>query len=451
MRRSLIREARRKQHHLVCAWRTVLPSVRLLNPQSASHHRHHTPSSRPRPQRDLLTMDYHLSTLSNTLSTIRILQEQLLNNGSPQPFTNAFLSSQQPDSFNKAVDQFIRDTSPLEKRLFHFPPVGGMFDEAGKDGQHAGASKRDVEEEAADIAAEIVPRKPEVRNVSIPTPLRSTTATSGGRGASSRSGLGASGATGGASSDALMAQYDARALLVAAQRLNENYQRLPRNRKHIRILLKKHNESAGQVDGNNVQAAKIEEVLTRIANGEDVSSLEELPALLGNGAEGGEKVKAEEEKRKKQLRKVKELREKAQRIKDELNREEMEVLALEEMREELLQQVSQGAGWRAIEYAMVQNFSLFLALHIHVLRSEPWPVREPQPAGLVLRLAPPLQLLASWQVVLPQLLEVSHGQRTLLLPPVPSKLLQLFAIRKPSRRSSPPAPKRGAASPLPRR
>jgi hypothetical protein len=287
-------------------------------------------------------MDYHLSSLSNTLSTIRSLQEQLLNNGSPQPFTNAFLSSQQPDSFNKAVDQFIRDTSPLEKRLFHFPPVGGMFDEAGKDGQHAGAAKRDVEEEAADIAAEIVPRKPEVRNVSIPTPLRSTTATSGGRGASSRSGMGATGATGGASSDALMAQYDARALLVAAQRLNENYQRLPRNRKHIRILLKKHNESAGQVDGNNVQAAKIEEVLTRIANGEDVSSLEELPALLSNGAEGGEKVKVEEEKRKKQLRKLKELREKAQRIKDELNREEMEVLALEEMREELLQQVSQG-------------------------------------------------------------------------------------------------------------
>lgn len=270
------------------------------------------------------SMDGHLTALSSTLGSIAHLQRQLLHEPKSHPFTTAILAPKDTSPYAKPAKTFIRESDSVERRLFYFPPVGGMLDDPSANGQqhHYGKNERDVEEEAADIASELLPRKPEVKSVPMPTPLRPTAGTR-------RAGSG----------EAARKEYDTRALLIAAQRLSENYNRQPRQRKHIRALLKKTAELRDQTHVNSQRAMRFEAVLTRITNGEDPQNIEELPALLSGAGPDGVGAEDLEEQRKKQ-RRIQELKEKAQRVKDELNREEMEVLALEEMREDLLKKVS---------------------------------------------------------------------------------------------------------------
>lgn len=158
-------------------------------------------------------MDLHLGTLDATLASIAQLQRHVLTNPKPQPFTNAYLAPIDPTllASPRPPRDFIRECDAFERRLFHFPAPGGMIDDGGGSGSTGGGAdgsgdkkmQRDVEEEAADVAAELVPRKPEIRTVSVPTPLRPSTQ-------GNRNGAGPS------------KQYDARASLMAAQRLNDN-------------------------------------------------------------------------------------------------------------------------------------------------------------------------------------------------------------------------------------
>lgn len=266
-------------------------------------------------------MDSHLQTLSATLASIGLLQRELIHHPQPQPFTNATLAPLNPNA--KPPKDFIREADLLERRLFHFPPVGGMLDEEARQTQTG--QPEDEGGEAA--AAELYPRNPEVRTVNVPTPLRPTTV-----GSANARKAGLSGRELDASANGNK-EYDTRALLIAAQRLNDNYQRQPRARKHIKGLIKKNQELQNQAAAHTRQAAKLDAALAKIANGQDPTSMEDLAALLGK-SEMLANTTADEEK--KRLKKMKEAKEKAAKIRDELNREEMEVLALEEMKEEML-------------------------------------------------------------------------------------------------------------------
>ncbi|PWN28709.1 hypothetical protein BDZ90DRAFT_230732 [Jaminaea rosea] len=272
-------------------------------------------------------MDVHLSTLDATLASIAQLQRHVLTNPKPQPFTNAYLAPIDATllASPRPPRDFIRECDAFERRLFHFPAPGGMIDD-GSDSSAADRMQqqhRDVEEEAADVAAELVPRKPEIRTVSVPTPLRPSAQGGGNRNGGARGSK----------------QYDARASLMAAQRLNDNYQRAPRARKHIRHLLKRNTELSTAASAHTAQAAKLEDVLARIASGQDPNTMmDELSALLdgSNSIDAPTATSSTSQDDKAKKRRLREMREKLQTAREELNREEMEVLALEEMREDML-------------------------------------------------------------------------------------------------------------------
>ncbi|CAO1617499.1 unnamed protein product [Jaminaea pallidilutea] len=273
-------------------------------------------------------MDSHLATLDATLASIASLQRNLFTSPKPQPFTNAYLGPIDASLLptGKAPRDFIRECDAFERNLFHFPAVGAVLDDDGITRRGRELTEDEAASAAAtgaDTAAELVPRNPQIRTVSVPTPLRDA-------------GQRAHGGT-------KQQQQDAKVSLVAAQRLNDNYQRAPRARKHIRQLLKRNAELMSQSSSQSAQAAKLEDVLSRIANGESPKTMiDELTTLLGFGAApdaGGASSaavssSAEEEKRRK--RRLKEMKDKLASVRDELNREEMEVLALEEMREDML-------------------------------------------------------------------------------------------------------------------
>lgn len=263
-------------------------------------------------------MEGHLAALDATLASIASLQRQMFTSPTPQPFTNAFLTS--TNSALALGDQprrnFIRECDAFERNLFHFPAPGSMLNDE-PDQRHAGED----DEAAHDVAAEILPRRPQVKSVSVPTPLRP-------------------GAADGSLRDRFrqQKQYDAHTSLIAAQKLNDTYQRAPRARKHIRQLLKHNSDLISQSSSHTTQVAKLEQLLSRFANQEDPKVMaEEIALALGRNTAVGEQGRnpvSEEDRR--QKNRIREMRDHIEATRSELNREEMEVLALEEMREDIL-------------------------------------------------------------------------------------------------------------------
>ena len=145
-------------------------------------------------------MDIHLSTLGATLGAIRALHaESRAAALRPLPFTAAMLNLPALD-----VLAYIRDADALDAALFTYPALPAAADDtaerssSSKTRRDAGAAASSTSAAAAadDAASLLAPRLPEPRQFLPPTPLRKP--------APER------------------APYDARTLLLAAQKLVDN-------------------------------------------------------------------------------------------------------------------------------------------------------------------------------------------------------------------------------------
>lgn len=288
-------------------------------------------------------MESHLSTLDATLASIAQLQRPLFTHPAPRPFTLAFLDRREGGQRGR---DFIRESDSIERRLFHFPPPNGGGESSDGQGYDVAPAAPGTPPPAQDVLL----RNPQVRSVAVPTPLRS------GKGGGGRVGVDDSDVTTSTrrrSTAAAPPQYDAYALLVAAQRLNDNYQHGPRARKHIKGLIKQAKESSAQNAAHADQAAKLELVLSLLASGKSVEDIvrdrDDLAGVLGGevAAQAASAPSASSSASSSSLNSAQRLRQLHQRTQDlkaQLNREEMEVLALEEMREDVVERVSSG-GW----------------------------------------------------------------------------------------------------------
>ncbi|CAO1637051.1 unnamed protein product [Parajaminaea phylloscopi] len=289
-------------------------------------------------------MDAHLSTLNETLHSVATLQRHLFTAPRPQPFTNAFLDSIDPSLVSQtgAARVFIRECDPFERNFFHFPPAGSLLsDDAvqAADGDWNGGHLQNATQEDPDACSisprpdhtpDVLHRFPQIKNVAVPTPLRPSVANaSRGRGIS-----------------ASEQHHDARTFLLAAQRLSDNYQRAPRARRHIRLLLKRHKEVLAESSAQAAQAAKLEHLIARLASREQSDLLrDEINTLLGaniasttdpgDAAVAAQSKTAQDDEARRRNR-LREMQDSIAATRSELNTEEMEVLALEEMRDDVL-------------------------------------------------------------------------------------------------------------------
>ncbi|KAL9940300.1 hypothetical protein V8E36_001005 [Tilletia maclaganii] len=164
-------------------------------------------------------MESELATLSATLRGIERLHAAVAHTSArPQPFTNAMLNR-----YELPVISYIRDADPLEAGLFCYPSsskdaLGGKDQQQQQSQQHAAVHEMTAEEQYALLN----PRGPEIRPHQPPTPLRRPVPSGGKAGQD---------------------DYDARILLLAAQKLLDNYHKAPRARKHIKALQKRNAEA----------------------------------------------------------------------------------------------------------------------------------------------------------------------------------------------------------------
>lgn len=145
---------------------------------------------------------------------------------------------------------------------------------------------REPEGEAGPSDITLGRRQPERRAYVPPTPLRKQAKDAEARG---------------------LVEFDARTLLKAAQRLLDNYHNAPRARKHIKALLRKHTELQRTISGLNESVSQTADLLAELA-----ASLRTDPPAA--------KMADERE---------------AKALQEQIRREEMEIVAIEQTMEEL--------------------------------------------------------------------------------------------------------------------
>lgn len=237
-----------------------------------------------------MAMEMHLTTLSATLDSIARLHSKPAQSSS-RPFTSAILNTHKLD-----VLDFIRDADQFEANLFWYPPRAvdaGGSSAAGPSSTRA----RDDHAKSALSAPEIniAPRVPEPKAFNPPTPLRKTAKEAEARG---------------------LVEFDARTLLKAAQRLTDNYHSVPRARKHIKTLLKKHADLQRTIRDLDTSVTENDLLIAKIQANPDIFTTSGRKSKTGNG---GDSLDIE-------------------RLQEEIRREEMEILAIEQTMEDLQEQ-----------------------------------------------------------------------------------------------------------------
>lgn len=233
-------------------------------------------------------MDTHLATISATLDAIDRLHATAPSSSrnTYRPFTCAVLNTYKLD-----VLDYIRDADQVESNLFWYPPLPGAASLAT-----GGASG---EAPLTNENAPVITRVPQPKEFVPPTPLRKTAREAESRG---------------------LVEYNARTLLKAAQRLLDNYHQAPRARKHIRSLLKRHTELEKQKAQYESSIAYSEQMIERLSN--PTTSKEATTALLGSS------------------RPPEIVDEDIRKLQDAIRNEKMEILAIEQTTEDLLERVS---------------------------------------------------------------------------------------------------------------
>lgn len=234
-------------------------------------------------------METHLTTLSATLDAISRLHSKS-SRSSSRPFTSAILNTHKLD-----VLDFIRDADQFEANLFWYPPRTG--DTGGSNVAGPSTRSRDDNVKSGMSAPEIniAPRLPEPKAFIPPTPLRKAAKEAEARG---------------------LVEFDARTLLKAAQRLTDNYHSVPRARKHIKTLLKKHADLQRTIRDLDNSVAENDNLIAKIQANPELVTSSGRNSKSGNGNASLD----------------------IEKIQEDIRREEMEILAIEQTMEDLQEQ-----------------------------------------------------------------------------------------------------------------
>ncbi|EPQ28491.1 uncharacterized protein PFL1_03794 [Pseudozyma flocculosa PF-1] len=271
-------------------------------------------------------METHMTTLGATLLAINKRQaaarRRTRTGVNATPFTTAVLNRERLD-----IITYIRDADQhTEANLFWYPPPPQSQPNAGpsqyvqRQPHHhhrTGDRAKSKALEAQEAEQLLAPRMPEPRHVQPPTPLRQTL--------SSRNRADLAGNTAGATDDPAT---DIKTLLLAAQKLNDDYRSAPKARKHIKGLLKKHAELARAVREFEQRSQANEARIRSIRDGklDPTGSNDAAAPSAGRGllaASAGRSTEIQTE---------------LARIRQATQKEELEILALEELISELKQE-----------------------------------------------------------------------------------------------------------------
>ncbi|KAE8226730.1 hypothetical protein CF319_g705 [Tilletia indica] len=179
-------------------------------------------------------MDTELSSLYATLRGIEILHASIAQASTkPQPFTNAVLNTH-----DLPVLSYIRDADPLEAGLFFYPGSQKQDQKDQQQSQQQHQQQAPVHEMTAEEQYALLnPRGPEIKPHQPPTPLRRPVPAGGKAGQD---------------------DYDAKVLLLAAQKLLDNYHKAPRARKHIKALQKRNADAARLITDSENALSELE-------------------------------------------------------------------------------------------------------------------------------------------------------------------------------------------------
>ena len=230
------------------------------------------------------------------------------------PFTKAILNSDDND-----ILDFIRDANHLETSLFWYPPAANSQAEGARDGSRkrsalpasgAGAGGKDAPAAASIDDLSAVRAAPALRQATPPTPLKAMSKD-----------LEAAGKL----------VWESRTLLLTAQRLAQGEEKFTRTKKHVKEMIKKSGEVEKARKRFQEKSAQMQEAIKLGPEGHKRKLEEETKKAKANAvaATSGKGTLGQQE-----------LSKKIKALKQELQQEEMEIFALEEMKIELQSKVS---------------------------------------------------------------------------------------------------------------
>ncbi|SPO31104.1 uncharacterized protein UTRI_05254_B [Ustilago trichophora] len=265
-------------------------------------------------------MDNALQALTNTLDAINSRQaaarKRARKGGDATPFTSAVLNREGLEIYT-----YIRDAdAQTEANLFWYPPLpqsasssrAGPSSSAPRStrvasGRTIGAAGR-MTDDANEADLLLAPRLPEPRHVAPPTPLRNNQVSDKHNFQSQND-----------------QSVDPRVLLLAALRLNDTCGKGSRTRKHIKGLLKNHASLNQSIKSYEQQIRQSEAELRATAEGKSIT-----PSQLSSAnTEAAHASNATSE--------TDQIHTHLSEVEDSIKKEELEILALEEMIAELRQ------------------------------------------------------------------------------------------------------------------
>ncbi|SNX87015.1 uncharacterized protein MEPE_05725 [Melanopsichium pennsylvanicum] len=274
-------------------------------------------------------MDNALQSLTNTLDTINSRQaaarKRARKGGDATPFTSAVLNRE-----GLEIYAYIRDADPqTEANLFWYPPVpqSPSSSRAGPSSSiHRPAPARahgaaHITDDAGDAEFLLAPRLPEPRLVSPPTPLRNSAVSSKQNFQSQTE-----------------QSVDPRVLLLAAQRLNDTCGKGSRTRKHIKGLIKTHASLTHAIKSYELQIRESEAQLRATAQDKPLSASQLSTSAVPHA---GSLTRVSDQ-----------THAYLSQVEESIQKEELEILALEEMIAELRQA---RLDWQKQELERQQN------------------------------------------------------------------------------------------------
>lgn len=266
-------------------------------------------------------MDNALQALTNNLNAINSRQaaarKRARKGGDATPFTSAVLNRERLEIYT-----YIRDADPqTEANLFWYPPLpqsasssrGGTSSSAHRSAHVVSGRTNGAAGHMADDANEadllLAPRLPEPRHVAPPTPLRNTHVSNKNNFQSQND-----------------QSVDPRVLLLAAQRLNDTCGKGSRTRKHIKGLLNSHASLNQSIKSYEQQIRQSEAELRATAEGKSIIPPSQLSSVHSEAVHAGNATSASDQ-----------IHAHLSEVEESIQKEELEILALEEMIGELRQ------------------------------------------------------------------------------------------------------------------
>ncbi|TKY88944.1 hypothetical protein EX895_002185 [Sporisorium graminicola] len=261
-------------------------------------------------------MEHALQSLTNTLDAINSRQAAARKRArkglDATPFTSAVLNR---EGFE--ITTYIRDADiQTEANLFWYPPLpqSASASRAGPSSSnhrsaHIASTRSGGTDDPNEADLLLAPRLPEPRHVAPPTPLRNTNV-------SNKQTFQSQDDSG----------VDARVLLLAAQRLNDTCGKGSRTRKHIKAMLKQYATYNHDIKAYEQHIRQSEAQLRATAEGKPIAASQQLSSSDLDVSHGQTSRSA-----------IDQLQANLATAQDRIQKEELEILALEEMIEELRQ------------------------------------------------------------------------------------------------------------------